>query len=52
MKVPEKFQVYIAYFTAFPNKDGVVEYFDDVYSRDAYMQKAFDATNKVRHAAS
>lgn len=52
VKVPEKFPVYIAYFTAFPNKDGVVEYFDDVYSRDAYMQKAFDATNKVRHAAS
>ena len=52
MKVPQKFPVYVAYFTAYPNKDGVVEYFDDVYSRDAYMQKAFDATNKARHAAS
>jgi murein L,D-transpeptidase YcbB/YkuD len=52
IKVPEKFPVYIAYFTAYPDKDGVVQYFDDVYSRDTYMQKAFDATNKARHAAS
>lgn len=52
VKVPRPFPVYVAYFTAYPNKDGVVEYFDDVYSRDAYMQKAFDATNKARHAAS
>jgi murein L,D-transpeptidase YcbB/YkuD len=51
-KVPRPFPVYIAYFTAYPNKDGVVEYFDDVYNRDAYMQKAFDATNKARHTAS
>jgi L,D-transpeptidase YcbB len=48
MKVPEKFPIYVSYFTAFPNKDGVVEYFDDVYSRDAYMDKAFAATAKVR----
>jgi murein L,D-transpeptidase YcbB/YkuD len=52
MKVPEKFPVYIAYFTAYPNKDGVVEYFDDVYSRDDYMDKAFAATAKARAAAS
>jgi L,D-transpeptidase YcbB len=51
MKVPEKFPIYVAYFTAYPNKDGVVEYFDDVYSRDNYMKKAFDATDKVRHPA-
>jgi murein L,D-transpeptidase YcbB/YkuD len=48
MKVPEKFPIYVSYFTAFPNKDGVVEYFDDVYSRDAYMDKAFTATAKAR----
>src|SRR5690606_7853473 len=51
-KVPEKFPVYVAYFTAYPNKDGVVEYFDDVYSRDSYMEKAFKATSKVRAAES
>ena len=52
VKVPEKFPVYVSYFTAFPNKDGVVEYFDDVYSRDAYMDKAFAATAKARGAES
>lgn len=52
VKVPRPFPIYIAYFTAYPNKDGVVEYFDDVYSRDNYLQKAFDATEKMRHAAS
>jgi murein L,D-transpeptidase YcbB/YkuD len=52
MKVPQRFPIYIAYFTAYPNKDGAVEYFDDVYSRDTYMQKAFEATDKARHAAS
>ena len=52
VKVPEKFPVYVSYFTAFPNKDGVVEYFDDVYSRDAYMDKAFSATAKARGVES
>lgn len=40
--------IYIAYFTAWPNKDGVVEYFDDVYGRDDYMRKAFAATRAAR----
>jgi murein L,D-transpeptidase YcbB/YkuD len=52
MKVPERFPVYVSYFTAFPNKDGVVEYFDDVYERDMYMNRAFDTTKKARHADS
>ncbi len=37
-QVPQKIPVYVAYFTAWPNKDGVVEYFDDVYDRDAYVR--------------
>jgi murein L,D-transpeptidase YcbB/YkuD len=52
MKTPEKFPVYVAYFTAYPNKDGVVEYFDDVYDRDTYLGRAIDATNKARHSDS
>jgi murein L,D-transpeptidase YcbB/YkuD len=52
VRVPEKFPIYVSYFTAFPNKDGVVEYFDDVYSRDAYMDKAFAATAKARAVES
>ncbi|MBX4898055.1 L,D-transpeptidase family protein [Rhizobium bangladeshense] len=50
VKVPQKIPVYVSYFTAWPNKDGVVEYFDDVYGRDAYVEKAFDATSKSRGA--
>jgi L,D-transpeptidase YcbB len=46
--VPQKFPVYISYFTAWPNKDGVIEYFNDVYDRDMYTQRAFDATSKAR----
>ncbi|MDL2400620.1 L,D-transpeptidase family protein [Rhizobium mayense] len=48
--VPQKFPIYIAYFTAWPNKDGVVQYFNDVYDRDAATQKALDATTKARSA--
>ncbi|MGO6692419.1 murein L,D-transpeptidase [Rhizobium johnstonii] len=50
VRVPQKIPVYVSYFTAWPNKDGVVEYFDDVYGRDAYVDKAFDATSKARGA--
>jgi murein L,D-transpeptidase YcbB/YkuD len=48
--VPQKFPVYIAYFTAWPDKNGVIQYFNDVYDRDLYTQKAFDATTKARDA--
>ncbi len=48
--VPQKFPIYIAYFTAWPNKNGVVQYFNDVYDRDAATQKALDATSKSRTA--
>ncbi len=48
VSVPQKFPVYIAYFTAWPNKDGVVQYFNDVYDRDMYTLKALDATSKAR----
>jgi murein L,D-transpeptidase YcbB/YkuD len=49
-KVPAKIPVYVSYFTAWPNKDGKVEFFDDVYGRDDAMLKAFAATTKVRAA--
>lgn len=48
--VPQRVPIYVAYFTAWPNKDGVVQFFDDVYDRDAYTQKALDATSKARQA--
>lgn len=46
--VPVKIPVYIAYFTAWPDKNGKVEYFADVYDRDEYVLKAFAATSKAR----
>ncbi|WP_275782946.1 L,D-transpeptidase family protein [Pararhizobium gei] len=50
VSVKEKIPVYVAYFTAWPNKDGVIEYFDDVYERDMYMGRAFEATRAARRA--
>ncbi len=50
LPVPQKIPVYVSYFTAWPNKDGKVEYFGDVYDRDMYMNRAFEATRKARHA--
>jgi murein L,D-transpeptidase YcbB/YkuD len=46
--VPTKIPVYVAYFTAWPDADGKVQFFDDVYSRDMYLQRAMDATSKAR----
>ncbi|MDW9594622.1 L,D-transpeptidase family protein [Sinorhizobium meliloti] len=48
LPVSAKVPVYVSYFTAWPNKDGTVEYFDDVYERDMYMNRAFEATRKAR----
>ncbi|MCF3642776.1 murein L,D-transpeptidase [Rhizobium sp. TRM95111] len=50
VSVPERIPVYVSYFTAWPNKDGKVEYFDDVYGRDDYLRKAVEATRAARHA--
>ncbi len=48
VQVPEKIPVYVAYFTAWPDRDGKVQFFDDVYDRDSYVQKAFAVTTKAR----
>lgn len=48
VQVPQKIPVYVSYFTAWPNKDGVVEYFDDVYGRDDHTAKAFKVTTDAR----
>ncbi|RKE84446.1 murein L,D-transpeptidase [Rhizobium sp. AG855] len=48
VQVPQKIPVYVSYFTAWPNKDGVIEYFDDVYARDEYTAKAFKITTDAR----
>ncbi|MES5044417.1 murein L,D-transpeptidase [Rhizobium nepotum] len=51
VQVPEKIPVYVAYFTAWPDKAGKVQFFDDVYDRDSYVQKAFAVTTKARAAS-
>ena len=48
VQVPVKIPVYVSYFTAWPDKDGKVQFFNDVYDRDSYVQKAFAVTTKAR----
>lgn len=47
-KVSEKIPVFVSYFTAWPNDEGTVEYHPDVYKRDNYLGKAFDAVHGAR----
>jgi murein L,D-transpeptidase YcbB/YkuD len=46
--VTRKIPVYVAYFTAWPDLSGKVEYFSDVYGRDAKLMQALDATQAAR----
>lgn len=46
VKVP----VYVAYFTAWPNAAGTVEYFNDVYSRDEKTREAIEKVEALRSA--
>ncbi|MBD1546317.1 L,D-transpeptidase family protein [Labrenzia aggregata] len=43
--------VYISYFTAWPNDEGTISYFDDIYDRDMYLLKALDITEQTREDA-
>jgi murein L,D-transpeptidase YcbB/YkuD len=48
-KVTADISVYVAYFTAWPNPDGKVEYFDDMYARDKYLTRALERTSMSRN---
>ncbi|TSE13833.1 murein L,D-transpeptidase [Mesorhizobium intechi] len=50
--VKRKIPVYVAYFTAWPDLSGKVEYFSDVYDRDSRLKQALDATEAVRSPSS
>ncbi|MDP3896389.1 MAG: murein L,D-transpeptidase [Mesorhizobium sp.] len=50
--VPVKIPVYVAYFTAWPDKAGIVQYYDDVYGRDDKVKIAMEKTASVRAPAS
>lgn len=47
-KVNRKIPVYVAYFTAWPDLNGKVEYFGDVYDRDARLMEAVAKTETAR----
>jgi murein L,D-transpeptidase YcbB/YkuD len=44
--------VYVAYFTAWPDPEGTVRYYNDMYDRDMYLSRAIDRTNSARHVES
>ncbi|MEO7565869.1 MAG: L,D-transpeptidase family protein [Aestuariivirga sp.] len=39
--LPQKVPVHLTYFTAWADADGKIQYYDDIYGRDASIQKAF-----------
>ncbi len=51
-KLQRKMPVYVAYFTAWPEADGTVNYFGDIYGRDAALAKAMALTRQARAQAS
>ncbi|SOE08643.1 murein L,D-transpeptidase YcbB/YkuD [Hoeflea halophila] len=48
VELTSKIPVHVAYFTAWPDDSGKVEYFADIYGRDGYLRKAIDATEDAR----
>ncbi len=53
VKVKDQLPVYVSYFTAWPDATtGEIKYYDDVYERDAYLEKAFVKTRVMRQATS
>jgi murein L,D-transpeptidase YcbB/YkuD len=45
VKLPAKIPVHLAYFTAWPDSDGKIRYFDDIYGRDETLGKALASLN-------
>ncbi|GAB4513230.1 MAG: murein L,D-transpeptidase [Roseibium sp.] len=43
--------VYVSYFTAWPELDGTIAFYGDVYDRDRYLLKALEKTRSVRTKA-
>jgi len=46
--VSRKIPVYVAYFTAWPEMNGTVEYFNDIYDRDSHLKLAMDKVEAAR----
>ena len=50
VRVPGDIPVYLAYFTAWPDAQGNVRYYKDVYDRDAHLARAIGKTKESRSA--
>ncbi|MES0882137.1 L,D-transpeptidase family protein [Roseibium sp. SCP14] len=50
-KVAGDIPVYVSYFTAWPEMDGSIAYYSDVYDRDRYLLKALEKTEAARAKA-
>ena len=50
-RLARKIPVYVAYFTAWPESDGTVKFFGDVYGRDKALSKAIAKERAVRQKA-
>ncbi len=46
VKLTSNFRVHINYFTAWPDKDGKVQFYSDIYGRDETILKAMEARRK------
>ena len=51
-RATRKIPVYVAYFTAWPDKNGKIEYFADIYDRDARLKIAMEKTDEARSPSS
>ncbi len=51
-KVPQKIPVYVAYFTAWPNADGKVGYYEDMYGRDKHLLESIAIVEALRAKTS
>jgi murein L,D-transpeptidase YcbB/YkuD len=47
-KVPVRIPVYVAYFTAWPDQSGKVDYYNDIYGRDDKIEAAIAKVEAVR----
>lgn len=52
LPVRNKIPVYVSYFTAWPNDDGDVGFYADIYGRDKALKKAIEKTRELRTQTS
>jgi L,D-transpeptidase YcbB len=51
LNVKNKLPVYVTYFTAWPDEEGRVRYYNDIYERDIYLGIAIEKTRAARGTA-